>query len=268
MATNQSFPPGYAMWAGERGPLLVLVGEVLAGGAAWAPHVRLLTDRFRVVTITPVATACAAEGLPLPADWSLAYETDVLRRFLAEAGEDAYHLAGWSLGGAIALEVALAESRCVRSLTMVEPQVRWLLNALDLRDPNAAHLPDLLRATKGEVTEDTLRVFLASAGVDAAAMEAHQPRAWQRAMRNRRALAIVPIILASEGDVGRLATLQIPTLVSKGDASMVSDVTMCEELAKRLPNARLLTLPGAHAAHIEHLDAFMTAFLGLVDGAS
>ena len=55
------------MWAGEGGPLLVLVGEVLAGGAAWAPHLRLLTDRFRVVTITPIATACAAEGLPLAA---------------------------------------------------------------------------------------------------------------------------------------------------------------------------------------------------------
>ena len=128
-------------------------------------------------------------------------------------------------------------------------------------------MAEIERTTAGRITEAGVRRFLDGAGVNAARFETGHPRAWERALRNRQALSVVPRILHAEGSVERLSRLSVPTLVTRGTRSMDFDVAMSDELVRIVPDSLLLELPGAHGAHIDNAEAFVRVFLRLVEGA-
>jgi pimeloyl-ACP methyl ester carboxylesterase len=104
------------------GPPLVLLHGIGHHWQAWRPVISLLADEFDVL-------ACDSPGFgrsaPLPAgvEPTIAAYTEAFERFLAELGLDRPHVAGNSMGGAIALE--LARSRMVRSASAFSPAGFW-----------------------------------------------------------------------------------------------------------------------------------------------
>ena len=76
------------------------------------------------------------------------------------------HLVGWSNGGRIALDLALADPALVRTLTLIEPAAYWLL--VD-EDESAAGFHDYLLACAGrELSDEDLCEFLVRVGLGTA----------------------------------------------------------------------------------------------------
>jgi pimeloyl-ACP methyl ester carboxylesterase len=104
------------------GPPLVLLHGIGHHWQAWTPVMERLKGEFDVL-------ACDSPGFgksaPLPAgiEPTITSYADAFEWFLAELGLERPHLAGNSMGGAIALE--LARRRAVSSVTAISPAGFW-----------------------------------------------------------------------------------------------------------------------------------------------
>jgi pimeloyl-ACP methyl ester carboxylesterase len=104
------------------GPPLVLLHGVGHHWQAWAPVIERLVGKFDVI-------ACDSPGFGRSATLSTGIEptipayADAFEWFFAELGVERPHVAGNSMGGAIALE--LARGRAVRSVTAFSPAGFW-----------------------------------------------------------------------------------------------------------------------------------------------
>ena len=102
------------------GPTLVLVHGTGSHRGMWDPVIGALARERRVIAVDLPGFAGSANE---PADPSPAGLTTYLERWFAEQGLDRPHVAGNSLGGGLALE--LARRRAVASATAVSPIGFW-----------------------------------------------------------------------------------------------------------------------------------------------
>lgn len=103
----------------ERPPLLLLHG-VMMSGHAWSSLTPLLAERFEVHALT---AAGHRGGPPLAGRATVAALTDHAERHLDDLGLDTVHVAGNSLGGWMAVE--LARRGRARSVCALSPAGFW-----------------------------------------------------------------------------------------------------------------------------------------------
>ena len=103
------------------GPPLVLIHGIGARRGAWDPVAERLTDRETLAIDLPGF----GDSAPLPLGPGLAIPdyVDAVERFFADAGLERPHVAGNSMGGGIALE--LARRGAVASATALSPIGFW-----------------------------------------------------------------------------------------------------------------------------------------------
>ncbi len=104
---------------GSGEPLVLIhgIGHHLQG---WDPVARLLTDRFEVICVD---TPGFGRSEPLPGPYDIDAYTDAFVAWFAEQGIERPHVAGNSMGGGIALE--LARRGVVRSACAISPVGFW-----------------------------------------------------------------------------------------------------------------------------------------------
>ena len=98
------------------GPPVVLIQGVGVAGSGWTPQVQGLRSRFRCLTFDnrgmgasqPAGAAITVQQMAEDALW-----------LMTQLGWDSAHLVGHSLGGPVALEMALARPERVRSLSLL-----------------------------------------------------------------------------------------------------------------------------------------------------
>jgi 3-oxoadipate enol-lactonase len=176
---------------------------------------------------------------------------------LDAAGLERAHVLGTSLGGMVALQVALDEPQRVD---------RLVLACTTPGGPNAAPMPDrtvrLMQEAPLLPQEVALRRFVENAlgaEPDAALVE--------RIMAHRLATAQPPAAWAAQAAAGatfdaweRVAEVRVPTLVLTGDEDGVVDPRNSELLAERIPDARLEVFAGAgHLFFWEQPERFVDA---------
>ena len=266
------FPHDYVRWtdgpAPDERPPVVLVGEILAGGAAWRQHAGALAPHWRVGTVTPVVTALAGEGHRPPEGWRIPDEAESLLRLLDAEGITQAHLGGWSLGGTVALELAMAHPERVRSLLLVEAQAWWLYAG----QPGRPAWYEAMRERFGHfhverVEEEHVARFLHHVGAVPEHEDPRESRGWRLANANRNALPFSWWVITHTGDPARLDRLTMPVLVVHGDATTPYDASMSADLARRIPGAQRLVLEGMHTSHIASFDAFMAAYIPFITRA-
>lgn len=240
-----------------RGPAVVLVQGAGVVGNGWRPQVEALAARFTTIVIDNRGIGASTLG-----DGPLAIEAmaaDTLAVMDAE-GLDRCHLAGHSMGGVIAQQIALTSPGRVASLALL---------CTFLRGADGARLTPWMLATalRMRIGTHTMRrnAFLELvmpagylATVDRAALArelqplfgydlAHQPPI---VMRQVRALARFD---ASD----RLATLgTIPTLVVSARHDRIAAPSSGRALAAAIPGARYVEIPdGGHAVTIQRAPA-------------
>jgi pimeloyl-ACP methyl ester carboxylesterase len=102
------------------GPPLVLLHGTGSHRGMWDPVVAALARERRVIAVDLPGFAGSADELAEPSPVGL---TDALQRWFAEQGLDRPHVAGNSLGGGVALE--LARRHAVASATALSPIGFW-----------------------------------------------------------------------------------------------------------------------------------------------
>jgi pimeloyl-ACP methyl ester carboxylesterase len=116
------------------GPPLVLLHGVGHHWQAWRPVIGLLSGEFEVIAADSPGFGRSSQ-LPASIEPTIAAYADAFEWFFVELGLERPHVAGNSMGGAIALE--LARRRAVRSATALSPagfctplELRYALNSL------------------------------------------------------------------------------------------------------------------------------------------
>jgi pimeloyl-ACP methyl ester carboxylesterase len=247
------------------GAPVVLLHEGITDSRMWDPQWSTFARRYRLLR-------CDLAGFgstPLPAS-SLGHARSVAE-LLDEVGITRAAVVGCSLGGRVALELAVARPDLVGALVLVGaglPEHDW---SQKVRDYAAAEDEAVARGDLDAATELNLRMWVdgprrAPSDVDPAvrarvgemqrrALELQVPR-WESLEEE----LLVPDI------ADRLAEVRVPTLVMVGDEDVDDMHRIAERLTSTISGARHVTIPGA--AHVPSLeqpaafDALVLAFLG------
>lgn len=219
------------IWAEDSegsGPVLVLLHEGIADSRMWDPLWPELTAAFRAIRYdvrgygrSPAAT----ETHSLLRD---------LQTVLDHFGVTSAHVAGCSMGGGTALELALAEPDRVRSLVLLcpgisgydwpeEPEVAAQFQAAEQTGDEDA-LVELCVRLWGAAGPDPLVTELARSAV----------RAWPSEELQQE----------DETVFGRLGEVAAPTVIMVGDKDRPPLIASNEEAARRIPGCELIWMPG------------------------
>ncbi len=238
---------------GEGPPLLFLHG---AGGVpGWLPWMETLARSFDV--IAPDHPGWGRSPTP---EWfdnvhDMAY---FYLDFMSALGLRDVHLAGNSIGGWIACEIAVRNTQQIATLTLISPA--------GLRVPGVK---------KFDIFLNTPEASLRAMYHDQALAEAliAQPKNDDEidvALRNRYATARIAWQprLYDPHLAKWLHRIDRPTLVVWGESDKILPVALCDEFVRLIPRARALRLPDCgHLPHIECTGAVVDAFTSFVEEA-
>ena len=250
---------------GEGNPPLVLLPGGLTGWQSWLPLVPVLSADRAVVRVQPI---CNAEGLaarPGAPDYDGDVERESIDLTLDAARVSEMHLVGWSNGGRIALDLALAFPDRVRTLTLIEPAAYWL--AVD-EDESARTFHEYLAGCAGrELTDDDLIEFLVRAGLGTADTDFRALPQWDFWSSCRQCLSWGGELMTRSAAAGieGYEGLDVPTLLIRGrlTASWLSSIV--DILARGMQDATVIELDGGHACILESPEEFVAGLVSHVD---
>ena len=248
---------------GEGEPLLAIQG-LGADITSWIPQLGAWSENHRLVVFEnrDVGRSSRADGPYEVTD--MAVDTLALADHL---GLERFHLAGMSLGGAIAQEVALAAPDRVRTLTLIVSYAwggNWgrtrarIWGEMVRRMSREDHVDNLmLMAFSQEFfeNEDYLG-YVRQAILDNP--HPQEPEAFARQLE-----------AGSRHDArDRLASLRMPVHVIGGEFDGMVPLWKSKELAELIPGARLTVIERApHAMNVEHADELNSAVIGFLSSA-
>lgn len=244
---------------GDGEPPLVLLPGGLTGWQSWLPLVPALSADRRVVRLQPICNAEGLAGRLGDPSYDAEVERESIGMTLEEAGVSEMHLVGWSNGGRIALDFAIADPERVLTLTLVEPAAYWLVAD---EDESARSFHEyLVRLAGRHLTDEDLREFLVRAGLGSEDTDFASLPQWAFWSSCRQALSWGGEKMTSSAAAGieGFERLEIPTLVIRGRSSSSWLRGVAEHLAQKMPAAELIELDGGHACILEHPEDFIAA---------
>jgi pimeloyl-ACP methyl ester carboxylesterase len=252
--------------AGEGEPPLVLLPGGLTGWQGWLPFVPTLSERRRVLRIQTIANAEGMAGRIGDGSYDANVERESIRLTLEEAGIGEMHLVGWSNGGRIALDFALAHPERVRTLTAVEPAAWWLAEG----DEGGRRFGEFILDCAGrECGEEDVRAFLIGAGVVGPDADFAALPQWDFWLTCRQVISWYgrEAVRTAEAGIANFERLTVPTLLMRGSRTAPWLGRAVDVLAAGLPDAGVVELDGGHACLLERPQDFLTALAGHVDGS-
>lgn len=209
--------------------------------------------------------------------------------YLEHADRGPVHLVGNSLGGAITVRVAALRPDLIRTLTLISPAMPFLdprrtahgpfLPILALPRAERIFAWGMSRLTVEEMTDQVLEACFgdtrkASAQRRAEAVEeirlrytvSHYPKAYLRTLRGLVS-SFLRAYLPGRNSQWRLATeITSRTLVVGGLSDKLVDPRVNAQVARAIPDSRLLILPGVgHVAQMEVPRLVARAIVGMLD---
>lgn len=245
--------------AGTGRPPLVLLPGGLTGWQSWLPLVPPLSADRAVVRVQPICNAEGLAGRPGDPTYDAAVERESVEMTLEEAEVSEMHLVGWSNGGRMALDFALADPGRVITLTLIEPAAYWLVAD---EDETARSFHEYLTRLAGrDLTDEDLREFLVRAGLGSEDTDFASLPQWDFWSSCRQALSWGGERMTSSAAAGieGFERLDVPTLVVRGRSTSPWLSGVAERLAREMPEAELVELDGGHACILEHPEDFLAA---------
>jgi pimeloyl-ACP methyl ester carboxylesterase len=234
-------------------PLLLIMGLGFSS-RAWDELPPRLAEHFRVITFDN----CGTGRSPRPrGPFGIAHLADDAAAVLDAVSAPDAHVFGISMGGMIALELALRHPGRVRSLALGATYAGWLRSAKPSVDVVAGLLAGI--ATSGRRRDPSAAARLASILVSADHLArdlAGYTRWMARVEHASTAVAALQLLAVARHDTeARIGRIGSPTLVITGDADRLVPAENSRRLARMIPGARLVELPGAgHCFPVERLD--------------
>lgn len=249
---------------GQCGPLVGLLHGLGSRGADWLLQVEALRSGYRCLTVDLPGhgESPMLPGWPQVSDMAAA-----VAELLEPAGKDGAHLVGLSLGGGVALELALARPELVRSLTIVNSS--GSLGGGWRRVPSSLIRLSLLLG--GPMP--WLGAWVAN-GLFPRAEQAELRRLTrQRIAENSRLNYLKAVAAVLRYDLGdRVDQIRVPTLVLAGDRDRTVPLRAKRALAAAIPGAQLRLVAGSgHATPLdapEQFNRLLLEFLERVESGS
>jgi pimeloyl-ACP methyl ester carboxylesterase len=242
MSLTTTTPRIYYEDRGSGEPLLMIVGFA-ASAASLEPLAALWSNRYRTIIYDHPGTGRSSKrSCPL----STAALAASAARLLDELEIDSAHVAGLSLGGVIAQELALRFPHRVRGLILIGTSTSGLLSTLP--DPRKLALAT---ARIAGASATRRRLWLAPAMFASDFVERHPDRA-EALMSSLGAHPPPPWSLAGQylaaglhdSSLG-LRRIRAPTLVLHGANDILVPASNADRLAEGIPDAELQILTGA-----------------------
>ncbi len=234
------------------GPPVVLVHGYPLDGAMWSGVSRALALRLRV--IKPDLPGHGEN--PAPAPGSLEGHADFLEALLAGL-QGPVGLAGFSMGGYVALALMKRRPEKVRALALVDSRA-----GADDATGRAKRDEAIATVRSGGVqpiAQAMLSRFLSPEGLKRADLVERANR-----IMTRQKAETVEADLAAMRDrpdsTPALSSIAVPTLVVVGELDVLTPPSESQAMAAAIPGARLVTIPGAgHLAPMERPHAVAAA---------
>jgi pimeloyl-ACP methyl ester carboxylesterase len=245
----------------------------------------LLADRFdgQAVDLPGFGYSDPSRRYSIPAF------ADRLIAYLEHAGRGPVHLVGNSLGGSISVRVAALRPDLIRTLTLISPAMPFLdprrtaqgpmLPILALPRADRLFAWGMARLTVEEMAEQVLAacfgdVTRVHAQRRAEAIEeirlrytvAHYPKAYLGTLRGLVSSFLRAYLPGTNSQWRLAARITAPTLVVGGLNDKLVDPRVPAQVAKVIPDSRLLILPGVgHVAQMEVPRLVARAIVGLLE---
>lgn len=222
--------------SGGGGSALLLVHGLGASAERWAPVVPLLSGRFRLVA--PDLVGFGRSDKP-HADYTPGFLAGFAAGLLDELGIGRAHVAGSSMGGQVAAELAASRPEMVDRLVLVSPS--------GMMGRSTPALDSYVMAALYPSEEAAAEAFRAMSGTGEA--DGGLARAFAERMRLPNAkMAFMSALLGirDAGDIaGRLAAVAAPTLVVWGALDPVIPAAHAGDFASAIPDCRVHVMPGS-----------------------
>ncbi len=222
--------------AGSGLPVVFLHGLGMTR-TGWDAQLAALSDRYRCVAWDMPGYGAS----PALEHFSLEAAADAAAGLITQLGRSS-HVVGMSMGGMVALQLALRHPACVRSLSLVDTSPAFGLDGTDSEEWKAARLAPLLAGAEvADFAEPVLRGVMAP-DPDPAVVAA----AVASMLRVPRAGLMQAIAALPDHDLrARLGEIAAPTLVVVGELDEETPPAYAEALAVGISGARLEVIAGA-----------------------
>jgi pimeloyl-ACP methyl ester carboxylesterase len=236
----------------ERGsgePLLLIMG-LGADRAAWEKHVAAYERRFRCIVVD---NRGAGES-PQPAGpYSTAEMAGDYVQLIRSIGCGPVRVAGISMGGAIAQELALRHPELVARMVVVSSWAR----CDDYTKEIFRHFAAIRAVVPAEEFDRLLQLWIwTPAHLDAHLAELAAERGAPGGMAQHAFEAQCAACISHDA-LDRLGEIAVPTLVTAGDRDIFTPLALAQELHARIRGSELKVFPGTgHAHHWEALEEF------------
>jgi pimeloyl-ACP methyl ester carboxylesterase len=245
--------------AGQGNTPMVLLPGGLTGWQSWLSLVPALSADRRVVRLQPVANAEGQAGRLGDPTYDADVERESISRTLDSLGIEEIHLVGWSNGGRMALDFALAFPERIHTLTMIEPAAWWLLTD---SDQSAKDVAELLASCAGQViTDDDLRRFFVLDAILPADVDITTLPSWEFWSSCRQTLSWYGerTVRSLAAGIKGFERLETPTLLIRGRSTAPWLAGTVDLLLAGLPNSTLVELDGGHACLLESAEDFVAS---------
>lgn len=256
--------------AGEGDPVICVHG---LGGtkASFLTTVAALADRHRVIALD--LPGFGDSDKPLMAPYDAPYFAECVIALLDEIGIERAHVIGNSMGGRVAIELALLHSERIDKVAMLSPALAWLRGRRGrwLLQPPLPML-GLVQPAPRVITEPIVRSLVpggrdgwSAAGVDEFLRSFLTRRgrvAFYKAARN----IYLDEPHGEQGLWPRLAAISNETLFVWGRQDQLVPIGFMKHVERALPEARHVELDCGHVPQLEAPKETHTAILRFFDG--
>ena len=243
-----------------KGPAVVFAHGFCMDHTMYAPQFEDLPETYRCVA-WDLRGHGRSECPPGP--WTMYDLVTDLIAFIEGTEVRPCHLVGMSIGGMIAVRLAILRPDLVRSLVLIdtsadaEPDdVAVVYRGFQEQIVSNDGIPD-------ELAEGTLPIFYGPSFIEANpdAMKFHVER--EKQMPTTALVQGLEALLGRDSVVDRLGEIRVPTLVIHGTADQAIPMERGEELADGIPGAELIRVPDAgHTTPLETPDVVNEALAG------
>jgi pimeloyl-ACP methyl ester carboxylesterase len=259
-----------ALEGGEGRTVVMLHGR---GHAApmWFSYLTVLARGWRVlaVDLPGFGLSSAPEGKVRTGEDGVRFFTEPVEALLLERKLGPVVVVGHSLGGLVAVELALRGRVQVERLVLVDamglgPEMTQVARLFFRAGPErvARRLGARLFNRLLPPPETPLGQRLGMLGYELLAVSKGRPEA------TRAFNTLVPLVGAVFHRREQLASIRQPVLLVWGEKEDTLPVSLAVEAAKRLPEARLLRVVAGHSPHLERPEVVLPAIKAFLDDAA
>ena len=253
-------------WEEGVGESVLLIHGLGASIETWEPTLPVLAKRHRAIAVDLVGFGYTDKPA---ARYTVDYLVDFLCNFMDTVGVDRAAIVGHSMGGALALRMAIRHPQRVGKLVLVDAAGLSGKASLPQRLLSLPLVGELFLSPKREKTRAALLPFffdktlLTDAFVELNYYLISQPGARRAYLSTVRNLASItgPRRSVLDGITERLEEIKVPTLVIWGSEDELVPVAHAEEARERIKGARIRILPAC--GHLPMLEQ-PAAFTGMV----